>query len=126
MKLEFLADGHSNCPLIRLYDFDLADAKRLREAFRCLASGSRQDLPLHQEWWIDPLEDCALDLRRGPRDLVVVERAPSRFEGVATENSWTQMASLIEPCCQTKMRESCIWLNRSGEISLLLTPSGGW
>src|SRR5215831_8272190 len=113
MKLEFLADGHSNCPLIRLYDFDLADAKRLREAFRCLATGSRQSLPLHQEWWIEPLEDCALELRIGARNLGVVERAPSRFECIATERSWSQMTSLIDPFCQPEMRESCTWLSRN-------------
>jgi len=126
MKMEYLADGHSNCPLIRLYDFDLADAKRLREAFRCLAAGSRESLPLHQEWWIEPLEDCALDLRRGTRDLGVVERAPSRFECVATDKGWTRMSSLTDPFCQPVMKESCTWLNRAGEVSLLLTPSGGW
>ncbi|MGC2109940.1 MAG: hypothetical protein WA655_10515 [Candidatus Korobacteraceae bacterium] len=126
MKLEFLAAGSEDRPLIRLYDFDLVAARRLREAFRSLALGSVQILPLHEECWIEAVEVCALDLRLGTRDLGLVERTPSRFDCILTADGWTDMASLTNPFCEFEKTESCTWLNQNGEISLLLTPSGRW
>jgi hypothetical protein len=43
MKIEYLADGGSDCPLIRIYDFDISGAARLRRVFEDLkpARGSR-------------------------------------------------------------------------------------
>jgi len=125
MKLEFLAEGPSDCPLIRLYDFDVAGAMRLREAFRCLADGSRQDIPLHEEWWIEPIAECHLDLRLGVRDLGIVQRLPMRFESVLTAEAWADMASLVDPFCTGRSGE-CSWLDEQGEVRLLLSGDGEW
>jgi len=126
MKLEYLATGSPDCPLIRLYEFDATGAKRLREAFRSLADGSRQDIPLHEEWWVESIAGCHLDLRLGPRDLGVVERLPSKFECVQTAESWSEIAAKIDPFCTGQSTESFAWLDEEGEASLLLTPSGRW
>jgi len=126
MKLEYLAAGSPDCPLIRLYEFDTTGAKRLREAFRSLADGSRQDIPLHEEWWVESIAGCHLDLRLGPRDLGVVERLPSKFECVQTAESWSEIAAKIDPFCAGQSTENFAWLDEEGEASLLLTPSGRW
>jgi hypothetical protein len=126
MTLEFLPDGLSDRPLIRLYGFDRTGAMRLREAFRTLSTGSRQSIPLHEEWWIEPVEECTLDLRVGTRDLGVVERAPSKFECVLTAGTWTDMISLVNPFCESEGTNSYQWLNKDGEILLLLSPNGQW
>lgn len=129
MKLEFLADGSDGCPLIRLYDFDLTGAMRLREAFRSLADGSRQRIPLHEEWWIEPLEECQLDLRLSKRDLGIVQRLPMRFECALTDEGWLEAMELTEPFCtppKDEKAETYQWLNSDGEVSLLLSPTGKW
>ena len=126
MTLEFLPDGLSDRPLIRLYGFDRIGAMRLREAFRALATCSRQSIPLHEEWWIEPVEECTLNLHVGARDLGVVERAPSKFECVLTAGTWTDMISLVDPFCASESANSHQWLNEDGEISLLLSPDGQW
>lgn len=129
MKLEYLAEGSPDCPLIRLYEFDTTGAKRLREAFRSLADGSRQDIPLHEEWWVESIAGCHLDLRVGERDLGVVERLPSKFDCVSTAEGWREMADLTEPFCAPQSDaagDSFQWLNEDGEASLLLSPSGRW
>ncbi len=84
MKLEFLSDGLLDRSLIRLYGFDQTGAMRLREAIRTLSTKLRQSIPLHEEWWIEPVDDCRLDLRIGTRNLGVVERVPSKFECIVT------------------------------------------
>src|SRR5437867_3317880 len=40
MKLEFLADGSQDCPLIRLYDFDFEEAVSLRQIVASLSDGT--------------------------------------------------------------------------------------
>jgi hypothetical protein len=126
MKLEFLPDGSPNSPLIRLYGFDLVEATRLREAFRSLAMGLRQSIPLHEEWWVEPVEACTLDIRLGKRDLGVVERASSKFECILTADSWTDVVSLVDPFCASETANAPQWLNGDGEISLLLSADGQW
>lgn len=126
MKLEFLAEGSSDCPLIRLYDFDPIGAMRLREAFRTLSTGSRHSVPLHEEWWVEPIGECYLDLRLGARDLGIVQGLPLRFECVLTADAWADMASLVDPFCESVSVSSSQWLNKDGEISLLLSPNGQW
>jgi hypothetical protein len=126
MKLEFLSVGSSDGPLIRLYDFDAVGAQRLREAFRCLSARSRETLPLHEEWWVEPVDGCALTLRLGIRDLGVVERLPSRFECVLTAQTWAKLVSRVGPFCDSASDKAYHWLNQDGEISLLLSPRGTW
>ena len=126
MKLEYLASGSPDCPLVRLYEFDTTGAKRLREAFRSLADGSRQDIPLHEEWWIKSIAGCHLDLRSGAKDLGVVERLPSKFECVLTAEAWSEVATMVDPFCTGQTSETAAWLNEDGEASLLLTRSGRW
>jgi len=127
--MEFLAEGSDDCPLIRLYHFDVAGAMRLREAFRSLADGSRESIPLHEEWWIEPVDACRLDLRLGKRDLGVVQRLPMRFECVLTEEGWLEAMEKTDPFCvppENQQAETDQWLNYGGEVSLLLSPTGKW
>jgi len=127
MKLEFLADGSDDCPLIRLYDFDVTGATRLREAFRALSDGARQSIPLHEEWWMRSVEDCQLILRLGKRDLGVVQRLPMRFECVLTEEGWLEAMEKTNPFCEAsgnQQAEIHQWLNYDGEVGLLLSPTG--
>ena len=126
MKLEFLAEGSTDCPLLRLYDFDPVGATRLREAFRSLHNGSRQMIPLHEEWWIEPMENCHLDLRLGARDLGIVQRLPLKFDCVLTAEAWIEMVEKIGPFCIHHDSDGFQWLNRNGEVSLLLSPTGTW
>jgi hypothetical protein len=129
MKLEFLAEGSADCPLIRLYGFDVPEVMRLREAFRSLCDGSRQEIPLHEEWWVESMEGCQLDLRSGPRDLGVVQRWPMKFDCVLTAEAWLEMVEKTDPFCGSEAPQAgevYQWLNSDGEISLLLAPTGEW
>ena len=126
MKLEYLASGSPDGPLVRLYEFDTTGAQRLREAFRSLADGSLEEMALHEEWWIKSIAGCQLKLRMGPRDLGIVERLPSKFECTLTVEGWSEMASMVDPFCAGESSEAAVWLNEDGEASLLLTPSGRW
>lgn len=97
MKLQFLPDGSADCPLIRLYDFEAANAMRLKELFDCLAIGSRMDISLHEQKGIEPVDGCQLNLRVGKRDIGIVQRGPFTFECDLSPAGWAEVASLTEP-----------------------------
>jgi hypothetical protein len=127
MKLEFLASGSPDCPLIRLYDFDMAAAVRLREVFRRLSDASLPSAPLHEQLGIEAIDGCRLDLRLGGRDRGIVQTTPSSFECILTAEGWSKVVDLMEPFCDSVGKPRHYqWLNEDGEVSLLLSPLGSW
>ncbi len=126
MKLQFLPDGSPDCPLIRLYDFEAADALRLKELFDCLATGSRTSISLHEQKGIEPVDGCQLILRVGKGDTGIVQKGPFTFECDLTPAGWADVALLIEPFCEAAEANTYQWLNEDGQISLLLSPAGTW
>jgi hypothetical protein len=125
MKIEFLPDGSPDCPLIRLYAFDRAEAVRLREIANTLASGSQQAISLHEEPGMEPIGGCQLDLCLGRQDSGIVRKAPLKFACVLTADGWRDVAFLVQPFCETQSG-GFQWLNEVGEMSLLLSRDGNW
>jgi hypothetical protein len=126
MKLQFLADGSPDCPLIRLYDFQAAESVRLKTLFERLANGSLGYVSLHQQPGIEPIDGCQLNLHVGKRDTGIVQTAGSFFECSLSPERWSDVAALAEPFCEAARPNSYQWLNEDGEISLLLSPDGKW
>jgi hypothetical protein len=127
MKLEFLASGSPDCPLIRLYDFDMAAASRLREVFQRVSVGSPPSVPLHEEPGIEAIGGCRVDLSLGNRDRGILEIHPLSFECILTKEGWSNVAALTEPFCESEdVRGQYQWLNEDGEVSLLLSQNGSW
>jgi|SRR5580700_894124 hypothetical protein len=125
MKLEFLANGARACPLIRLYEFNRAEAKNLRELVKSLSNASRQSISLEEEPWIESVEGCRLALRLGHRDEGVRESGPSTFECVLNSGGWNNMEGLLDPFCKSDA-VGFQWLTTAGKISLLLSRVGTW
>jgi hypothetical protein len=126
MKLQFLADGSPDCPLIRLYDFQPTDAQRLKELFDCLATGSRTSVSLHEEPGIEPVARCRLSLQVGKRNSGIIQEGPLSFELILTAAGWSDVAFLTEPFCEFAQPNTHQWLNEDGRISFLLSPDGRW
>jgi hypothetical protein len=126
MKLQYLADGSPDCPLIRLYDFQPSEAERLKELFDSLANGSRTSALLHEQTGIESVDACHLDLRLGTRDVGIAQKGLLAFECTLTREGWSEVASLVEPFCAAAKAETHQWLTQDGKISLLISPSGRW
>ena len=126
MKLQFLPEGSLDCPLIRLYDFEAADALRLKGLFDGLATGSRTEVSLHEQMGMEPVDGCRLSLRVGKRDTGIVQKGPFTFVCDLTPLRWADVASLTEPFCKAAEANVHQWLNEDGQISLLLSPDGKW
>lgn len=125
MKLEFLPDGSDACPLIRVYDFDRAEAARLFAALSALAARERERIAVHDLPGAEPISECRLFLRTGARDRGVVQLpGPASFECVLTPGSWNNVAGLVEPFLIGKGGYQ--WLVGSGDAKWLLSTDGHW
>jgi len=126
MKLQFLPDGSPDCPLIRLYDFEAAEVRELKDLFDSLAAGSRTDISLHEQKGIESVDGCQLNLRVGSRDTGIVQKGPFAFECDLTPARWADVASLTGTLGEPAEANTYQWLNEDGQISLLLSPNGMW
>jgi hypothetical protein len=108
MKLEFLASGSPDCPLIRLYDFDVPSATRLRELFQGLSMASLRTVALDTELGVEAIGGCHLRMLLGNRDTGVNQTAPLNFDFVLTSEGWAEVADLTEPFVERRISMSTI------------------
>jgi hypothetical protein len=125
MKLEFIADGSQDCPLVRIYDFGPEEAVSLRQFVASLCDGSRKSVQLDGETGFESIGGCRLTLQLGKRDFGLVQKAQSEFACVLTQDGWNNVAHLIEPFCASGC-SGHQWLNEDGDASLLLSKTGQW
>jgi hypothetical protein len=126
MKLEFLAAGSADCPLIRLYDFTRAEATEFLAAVTSLASEAVERIEVHRLPFVHSLSECRLTLVRRPWDQAVIRKGePAEFECGFTAGTWENLVALVEPFA--KSAEGFQWLaGTPGEATLLLSVTGEW
>jgi len=125
MKLEYLADGAPECPLIRLYDFAAAEAARFVAAVAGLASGSVEPVETHRLPFVQSIGGCQLTLVRRPWDQAVVQTGMSAFECGFTADTWCDVAGLIEPFARGADGFQGL-AGSPGEAVVLFSASGAW
>jgi hypothetical protein len=126
MKLEFLAAGSPDCPLLRLYDFTPAEIGQFLAALHGLASGALERVAVHELPGVESLDECRLTLRVRPWDQAVIcTGAPADFECGFTAGTWDKVAGLGEPFVQGV--GGFQWLaGVPGEAQWLLSDNGQW
>ena len=125
MKLEYLPYGLSECPLIRLYEFDRSEAQQLRQLVQSMVTGDRQHVALENELWVEPVAGCSLDLRVVKRNDGVRQEQPLRFACVLTREGWSNVEGLPEPFSKSDSPEFQ-WLTTNGGAHLLVSVNGQW
>src|SRR5262245_22146529 len=125
MKLEHIANGGHDTPLLRLYDFGRAEASMLRGVVNDLRDGRRAAVPLHEIDGIEPVGGCRLTLAAGRRNKGVVEE-PAGFTCTLTNEAWGHVAYLIEPFCERVEPGQFQYLDETSSITLLLSVDGSW
>ena len=125
MKLEFLPEGSTDCPLIRLYSFTRSEVLHLRQLVDKLSTGKAQKIALHDELGVEPVNGCRLFFSHGNRDQGIVQISPREFECVLSGEGWLDVSSLLEPFCATDA-SGFQWLSDHGPISLLISVKGTW
>ena len=125
MKLEFLADGSPDCPLIRTYEFNSKEAYELRRIAIQLARGKATTVRLHEQPNITVIGDCDLTLQQGRKYREVSSISSSKFEWVLSQAGWLQVAYLIRPFSRATV-DGYQWLSQMGKVKILLSCDGQW
>jgi len=125
MKIEYLAEGSAECPLIRLYRFDRTEVQELQQLVKSLSTSSLHEVSLKDKSWVESVGGCGINLRLGERDEGIRQRGPLSFECVLTSDGWKNVDGLLEPFCEPDA-SGYQWLIHSGKISLLLSHDGQW
>jgi hypothetical protein len=126
MKLEYLANGSPDCPLIRLYDFTPAEAAQLFIALTALASGAAERVDVDWLPFVEPVGGCQLALVRRTWDQAIIRGCGlCEFECGFTPGTWNNVAGLAQAIADGAPEFQ--WLaGVPGEAGLLISASGHW
>jgi hypothetical protein len=133
MKLEYLDDlsnsgEHPNLEtdeLIRLYDFDKAEATLLYKAIQEIVIKEQKPLELSTLAFIQAV-NCSLTFRIAEEDLGIAAFTDTSFFCYLTPDGYKNMLRLIEPYC-THKSQGYQWLYEvDTDIDLLFSPGGSW
>jgi hypothetical protein len=126
MKLEYLATGSPDCPLLRLYDFTPEEAGQLHATLVALAADEVKRVEVHDLPFIEPLAECRLTLRRHKWDQGIIKMGPTNeFECGLTAGAWDNVAGLVEPFAEHARGWQWLVCTPS-ETSLLISALGDW
>ncbi len=125
MRLEYLAEGSPDCPLIRLSHFSATEAFSLASAVAMLGSGKTDRVAIHELPGVAAFEECELVLVSHAWDQAIIRVGASSFECRFTTGTWDNLAGLIEPFASGVGGYQ--WLAEvPGEARLLLSATGEW
>ena len=128
MKIEFLADGAEDCPLIRMYDYRLEDIRLMQQMCRDLAAKTIEEIRLHDQSWIEPVNSCRFIWRTDKKNLGV-RRPPDDYEFVLeyNEEGWHELDGLLEPFAKP-FSGGFQWLTQQGDVNVLISANvdGTW
>jgi len=130
MKIEYVAEGPPEAPLVRIYGDDPASAAYLAEAFDQLAGGATEMLSVHELPGFEPVGEIRLLARVGEEDRgLKPSRVPGLFDMMLTASGWDELAGALDPFCEPAQGDTrSHWLAESGEVKLIITTSetGEW
>ena len=127
MKIEFLADGSPDCPLIRLYDYDTQQIYRLYALLLDLAVGRINNVSLQEALLAEAVAGCDLILQAADEDQGVVwDSSPGRFVCRLGCSSWQSVAERVLPFHSESLADTYQWLDETSPISWLLSFNGLW
>lgn len=126
MKIQYMAEGSDDCPLVRLFDFDEQEISLLHERLCELGEGSGEELELDAFPWVKTDGQLRLVFAVTERDVGINHDAAQAFVCRLTKQTWEDVAGLTEPFLRDVTPGRHQWLDRTGDISLLLSPDGSW
>lgn len=132
MKLEFLDDisDHGKFVnvvserLIRLYDFDMHEALKLKEIIEEELLGNHREIRFSSLDFVEPL-NCDLVLKMFNIDKGIALADSGNFECYLTNAAYKEMMYLMEPFCEGATGYQWLY-DLDCPIDLLFSPGGTW
>jgi len=128
MKIEYIPDGSSDCPLIILYGYEPDVTSRLRGAVLALAEGKVKSVSIHEIDGFDPVDALRLTAIASKRSHGVLPGdADNDFRWELTPTWWSNVEGLLSPFCTTdEWRNGHQWLDETSNISVLVSAGRAW
>lgn len=125
MKVDFLADGCLECPLIRIFEFQAGEAEALRMACQELADGKRTEFALHEQSWVEAINGCAFIWKADAKDVGVRLPQPGEpFVLIFSDEGWREVHDKLLPFAQSRYWFN--WLTNEGDVRVLVSSDGYW
>ena len=125
MRLEFLADGADECPLLRLYDWQTGQVALLREAAEQLATGASRSVVLNSLPFIEVVGSITFTWVADPWDRgVLLPHDRRSFVMQLPPETWSDVVEIIRPFERDAIGFN--WLLPVTEVEVLLSLSGQW
>jgi hypothetical protein len=122
MKLDFLEEiNEYGDQLIRLYNFDKTEAKKLKDAIQTNIIENETSLDLSTLDFIEPV-NCRLILHIAEEDEGILTVDNSLFFCDLTLDGYKNMVRLMEPFCLKETRRSQMLYELDTEIDFLFAP----
>jgi len=133
MKVEFLDDisDSGKYPqvvsnqLIRLYDFDTAEASKLRQAIEKVVIQEQQELSLNSLNFIVTI-NCTLTLCLCDEDIGLHTSDKTHFNCYLTEAGYENIINFMEPFCYSGQGGHQWLYELDNPIDFLFSPGGTW
>jgi hypothetical protein len=120
MRIEYIADGAADAPLLRIFGFTAVEFTKLVTGFGLLAREPGMSL------WIAGSETSdVVAATSGKRDSGVTCRPDGTFEWSLTPDSWSDVrdrAAALDSNAQNGFQ----WLSEAGGVFVLLSQAGTW
>jgi hypothetical protein len=111
--------------VVRLYDFDRAQATLFRDLIQQVILTDKKELNLAALDFIQP-RNCYLTLRIADEDLGIVMKDRVNFFCDLTLKGYEEMIKLVEPFCGKDIRGYQWLYDIDNPIDFLFSPAGSW
>ena len=126
MILDFLPDRSNDCPILRIYDFDLVEAEAFVSEIEKMANGVFDSLPIHHLPFVDAIDGCLLTAMIGVRaegvDMVTPLPDANSFAWIGSRDEWRHIIDLILPLEGLMTPNHYQWLTDDFGVQILLHP----
>ncbi len=123
MKMEFIASGAADCPLIRLYGHDGEVVRALTQAVESVRGGP---IAMNGVPGIEAVGGVHLTATMADRDRGVRRVGDLAFEWAMSREGWAQVVELLNAFESAAAEGRFQYLSREGEITVLISRDGRW
>ena len=126
MELDYIENVNDlNENVVRLYNFDKAEAIQFRDLIKDIIIDKKQRLDLFEVDFIQP-RNCNLLFGLFNSDEGILTKDNQTFFCVLTMESFVNMVQLLEPFCQQESRGFQYLYDINNPTDFLFSPTASW
>lgn len=126
MQLDFIDNlNEYGDNVVRLYNFDMSEAIKFRDALSDFLSSGAPILDLSTLDFIEE-RNCKLSLAIADEDLGIVTRDKTVFYCAMTQKGFKGILELIEPFCEKETKGYKMLYDIDSLTDFLFSPAGTW